>query len=231
MANFRNHYEDLKISRNASKAEIHSAYRTLAQKHHPDRNPGDRENAVKIMQLINVAYDVLSDPIRRQEHDDLIRRIESEQESRKRAARQKNNSKQGTPPLPPIILSPRPKRSNKFADFIFIFIFGAWFYFSHVNNEKATATSVPISQAQLSSKPDAQALSEGIENQREASVILDVITRHPELNENSPNYNERLVRLVKERKIFYIKQGYSLSDALQQAVFDYEVAAADTSSP
>lgn len=52
---------------------IQAAYRTLAKKYHPDKNNGNPE-AERIMQIINTAYEVLSDPIKRAEHDAWIAR-------------------------------------------------------------------------------------------------------------------------------------------------------------
>lgn len=54
-------YEVLGVSRNASDDEIKSAYRKLAMKYHPDRNPDDAYAAQK-MSEINAAYDILKDP-------------------------------------------------------------------------------------------------------------------------------------------------------------------------
>lgn len=51
-------YEVLGVSRNASDEEIKKAYRELAKKYHPDRNPGDAE-AAKKMNEINAAYDMI----------------------------------------------------------------------------------------------------------------------------------------------------------------------------
>lgn len=67
----RNHYDNLKVSQDAPIEVIQAAYRTLAKKYHPDLNP-DNPDAEHIMQIINSAYEVLSDPLLRQEHDSWI---------------------------------------------------------------------------------------------------------------------------------------------------------------
>jgi molecular chaperone DnaJ len=64
----RDYYEVLGIDRNADDAAIKKAYRTLAMKYHPDRNPGDSQ-AVEHMKEINEAYAVLSDPQKRRLYD------------------------------------------------------------------------------------------------------------------------------------------------------------------
>ncbi|HJV72765.1 MAG TPA: J domain-containing protein [Noviherbaspirillum sp.] len=77
MARVHTHYDNLKVARNAPPEVIRAAYKTLSQKHHPDRN-GNSENAIRIIQIINSAYDVLSDPGKRREHDEWIARAEAE---------------------------------------------------------------------------------------------------------------------------------------------------------
>jgi curved DNA-binding protein CbpA len=60
-------YEVLEVHPRASEAVIRAAYRTLVQRCHPDRSPG--EAAAARMSLINRAYELLSDPARRARYD------------------------------------------------------------------------------------------------------------------------------------------------------------------
>ena len=64
----RDYYEVLEVSRSASVDEIKKAYRKLAIKYHPDRNPGDAEAEAKFKEAAE-AYDVLHDPQKRQQYD------------------------------------------------------------------------------------------------------------------------------------------------------------------
>jgi hypothetical protein len=71
MAKIHTHYDNLKVARHAPQEVIRAAYKALSQKYHPDKNPGD-ERAARIMAIVNTAYNILSDPMRRKEHDDWI---------------------------------------------------------------------------------------------------------------------------------------------------------------
>ena len=62
------YYEVLNVSKDATTTEIKKAYRKLAIKYHPDKNPGDKEAEEKF-KLINEAYAVLSDEQKRQTYD------------------------------------------------------------------------------------------------------------------------------------------------------------------
>lgn len=64
----RDYYEVLEVSKSASVDEIKKAYRKLAIKYHPDRNPGDAEAEAKFKEAAE-AYDVLHDPQKRQQYD------------------------------------------------------------------------------------------------------------------------------------------------------------------
>lgn len=75
MSKIQTHYDNLKVARDAPPEVIRAAYKSLAQKYHPDRNPNDAR-AAKIMGLLNLAYGVLSDPEERREHDAWIRHQE-----------------------------------------------------------------------------------------------------------------------------------------------------------
>lgn len=73
------YYDLLEVSPKASKAVISSAYRTLCQRYHPDKNSGNAAFSEK-MTRINVAYSVLSDTTKRQAYDEeLSGRIASNQ--------------------------------------------------------------------------------------------------------------------------------------------------------
>jgi len=64
----RDYYETLGVARDASEADLKSAYRKLAMKFHPDRNPGDSECEHRFKE-INEAYDVLKDADKRAAYD------------------------------------------------------------------------------------------------------------------------------------------------------------------
>lgn len=64
----RDYYEVLGVSKTATADELKKAYRKMAIKYHPDKNPGDKEAEEKFKEAAE-AYDVLSDPEKRQKYD------------------------------------------------------------------------------------------------------------------------------------------------------------------
>ncbi len=66
----RDYYEVLGVSKSASADDIKRAYRRMAMKYHPDKNPGDKEAETKFKECAE-AYEVLSDPEKRRRYDQL----------------------------------------------------------------------------------------------------------------------------------------------------------------
>src|SRR4051794_13769216 len=68
MASKRDYYEVLEIARDADEDTLKKAYRKLAMRYHPDRNPGDQESAEKFREA-SEAFEALRDPHKRQLYD------------------------------------------------------------------------------------------------------------------------------------------------------------------
>ena len=68
MAEKRDYYEVLGVSKDVDDATLKKAYRKVAKKYHPDMNPGDKE-AEKKFKEASEAYAVLSDPEKRRQYD------------------------------------------------------------------------------------------------------------------------------------------------------------------
>ncbi|MDQ6749066.1 MAG: DnaJ domain-containing protein, partial [Candidatus Dormibacteraeota bacterium] len=68
MATTRDYYAVLEVSRSAGPEEIKKSFRKLAMQWHPDRNPGNAEAEARFKE-ISEAYEVLSDPTKRQQYD------------------------------------------------------------------------------------------------------------------------------------------------------------------
>lgn len=91
-------YDVLQVSPSADPEIIKAAYRNLCQRYHPDKNPGNSE-AEKILKIINRAYEVLSDPVKRAGYDAALTETDEEQSEQsgaetftKEAAAKENNS-------------------------------------------------------------------------------------------------------------------------------------------
>ncbi len=75
------HYDNLKVARNAPPEVIRAAYKILCQQFHPDRH-GGHPKATQTFQLITAAYEVLSDPGKRRQHDEWIAKAEARERAR-----------------------------------------------------------------------------------------------------------------------------------------------------
>ena len=64
----KTHYETLGVAEDASEAELKKAYRVLAKKHHPDKNPGDPTSEARFKELSG-AFEVLKDQDKRRQYD------------------------------------------------------------------------------------------------------------------------------------------------------------------
>lgn len=102
METVRTHYDNLKVARDAPDLVIRAAYKSLSQRFHPDKNPGD-PRAARAMAIINRSYEILSNPQKRREHDTWIAR----EESKLRAAGAR------AAPLPPQWQAPTEPASTK----------------------------------------------------------------------------------------------------------------------
>lgn len=70
-------YEALGISRTASQTQIKAAFKKMAMRYHPDRNPGNKQ-AEETFKFLNEAYHTLSDPIKRSRYDSRFHIITEE---------------------------------------------------------------------------------------------------------------------------------------------------------
>jgi DnaJ-class molecular chaperone len=65
----KDYYQILGVTDNASQEDIKNAFRKLAFKYHPDKNPGNEKQAEKKFKEINEAYSILGDAVKRQQYD------------------------------------------------------------------------------------------------------------------------------------------------------------------
>ena len=68
---FKDYYQTLGVTKEASPEEIKRAFRKLAIQYHPDKAKGDKQQAEEKFKEINEAYEVLGDPEKRKKYDQL----------------------------------------------------------------------------------------------------------------------------------------------------------------
>jgi hypothetical protein len=98
-------YELLQVSPAATPEVIQAAYRALARRYHPDVNPDPA--AGQTMQRLNLARQVLADPLRRARYDAVLRR-----RSIRRAASTPAVLRHGVPPIRRVMLAPATRQSS-----------------------------------------------------------------------------------------------------------------------
>ncbi|MBC7641385.1 MAG: J domain-containing protein [Flavobacterium sp.] len=86
---YKDYYKILEIDKKASPAEVKKSFRTLAKKNHPDKNLGDKK-AEERFKLVNEANEVLGNPEKRKQYDDLGENWQQNQQTQ----RQQRNTKQ-----------------------------------------------------------------------------------------------------------------------------------------
>ena len=85
----KNYYEILEVNENASKEVIDKAYKVLAKKYHPDlQEEKNKKAAEEKIKSLNEAYEILSNPQKKQAYDTKIARLKQEEEKRKQVEHQ-----------------------------------------------------------------------------------------------------------------------------------------------
>jgi hypothetical protein len=67
----RTHYDNLQVTRTASDAVVRASYRALIQKYHPDKHQ-PRPEGERITKILNDAYEILGNPLKRREYDEFL---------------------------------------------------------------------------------------------------------------------------------------------------------------
>jgi len=145
MNELNTHYNNLKVARNAPQEVIRAAYMALSKQYHPDRNSGSSESN-RIMRIINASYEVLSDPIKRREHDSWILRMEEEKISNKINPLKQESSNKSAEPSESVVNSTSDKLIG-LSTIIFLLLF-VYVYFS-----SSQPTSPSISSQPYTSEP------------------------------------------------------------------------------
>jgi curved DNA-binding protein len=91
---YKDYYKILEIDKKATQPEVKKAYRTLAKKNHPDKNLGDKK-AEERFKLVNEANEVLGNPEKRKQYDELGENWQQNQQSQNQQRNTNLQSRQG----------------------------------------------------------------------------------------------------------------------------------------
>lgn len=247
----RTHYDNLMVSRNAPAEVIRAAYKSLTQKYHPDKNPGD-PNAVRIMAMINQAYEVLSDPQRRRAHDEWISQQEQtyQQAQLEQFQRQTQPQANQRPPAPPPNTNGTDSLKSKNWIFLtllaFVIILGIGlynanqrsgaFYQDRLQGSQSATQSVARPKGSPQSVPAAPT-TDPIQTSVQPRPKTDFdyladayMAQYAQLNPMSPHFNQPLVDRVNNRTYALIQGGMIDTSALAQAVNETMRAAPEQQS-
>ena len=92
--NYKDYYKILEIDKKASPADVKKAYRNLAKKNHPDKNLGDKK-AEERFKLVNEANEVLGNPEKRKQYDDLGENWQQNQQAQNQQRNPNQQYRQG----------------------------------------------------------------------------------------------------------------------------------------
>jgi hypothetical protein len=142
MPRLHTHYDNLKVARDAPPEVIRAAYKTLSQRFHPDRNPGNAE-AARIMTIINASYEVLSDPAKRHAHDQWIAEQECLAANATASARTRNYAPQSPAPQPTAALVRGLQVLSHIGSYWFWYLLGGLIFYAAVLDEPSPAPPGP----------------------------------------------------------------------------------------
>lgn len=131
-----NHYQVLGLRRNASTDEIKKAYKTLAKKYHPDMNPGNafyEEHFKKI----NLAHEVLSDHVKRQQYDHKLYLAEhpyAYTTTQKQQARPRPANYNRKPQVPQYTIDLSSKQIFAIVAFFAVMFIGGYLFYTFMNH-------------------------------------------------------------------------------------------------
>jgi hypothetical protein len=175
-----NYYEILEVSQNASHEVIKAAYKSLMQRYHPDRNPGNVKVAEHASQVVQ-AYEVLSDIDKRAAYDIKLKQPSTDNLI---VIREKRRDVRASPAL-----ADKVGKSDWFVWLVIaLFLVSGWLILSPSKKNQLPGTELKEIRSSLEKNLSTQ-------EQREAYIkhIDEIFRRHPELRKNEESDRARVV--------------------------------------